>query len=319
MEYGRYVGRVGALAVALGIGVAVANGGVANATTDPDPSQDASEAGNLDTGTPPADNSETNTPEGPETPPVVINRVEQNGNEGATHRRVKPRVMFLDILRGANILGARRPAGQDPAPVKQPDDSEELVPVVDPGTGGTVAKLTAPTGSDPVKQVVSAPRALQRTIAAIIANPQTKDHAISQTAGADQAGGSHRHLRHPVEAPSRHDYRSFDPRCADTRTTAVASVTDTHHLEPAVVCRSSAGEFPPSSPLAPIGRLLEFVYAGLRRVDHQLFNQSPTGTALISGEDPVTHEQLGTDPKTGVVTGRVVGVDPDDAVVYRNR
>ena len=29
MEYGRYVGRVGALAVALGIGVAVANGGVA--------------------------------------------------------------------------------------------------------------------------------------------------------------------------------------------------------------------------------------------------------------------------------------------------
>lgn len=62
--------------------------------------------------------------------------------------------------------------------------------------------------------------------------------------------------------------------------------------------------FPPGSPLAPVGQLLEFVYAGLRRIDHQLFNQAPQESVLV--QDP--------DPKTGVINGRVA-YDPDDPLV----
>ncbi len=71
--------------------------------------------------------------------------------------------------------------------------------------------------------------------------------------------------------------------------------------------------FPPSSPLAPIGRLLEFVYAGLRRFDHQLFNQAPVATSQPISEEEA--EEFGTDPTTGVVTGRVA-YDPDDELEF---
>jgi YVTN family beta-propeller protein len=301
MGYAQYVGRVGALAVALGIGVAVANGGVASATTDPDADPGAAQGGEQNPDTPTVGDPGTDTPQnpyGPETPPVGINGVEQNGNEAATtHRRVKPRVMILDILRGANLLGARGAADQD--------------------DGGTVAKLTAPTGSDPGRQVVAVPRALQRTIAAIAVPPKPKiapstkvlPGPIKPAAGVDNLATLTQLQAATTTGPSTLDAPTpAPPQSRPSPTRIILSLLSSVGLRPE--------NFPPSSPLAPIGRLLEFVYAGLRRVDHQLFNQAPTGTALTSGEDPVTHEQLGTDPKTGVVTGRIVGVDPDDALVY---
>ncbi len=123
-------------------------------------------------------------PDGPETPPVAINGVEQNGNEGATtQRRIKPRVMILDILRGANVLGARRPADQDP--VKQPSgnqDEQEEQQGLDLTAGGSIAKSIAPVGSSPVNQVVAVPRTLQRTIAAITAPAATQDDAVTTCA-----------------------------------------------------------------------------------------------------------------------------------------
>ena len=175
MGYGQYVGRVGALAVALGIGVAVANGGVAHATTDPDPNQDTTQTGqNADDST--AENSGTGISagaEGPETPTVVVNGVEQNDNDGTTtQRRVKPRVMILDVLRGANILGARR--ADDVDRVEQPKDYRHSPqqPELNPDAGGASAKLTTPPGNAPAKQAAAGPRVLQQTLAAIA--PQSK-------------------------------------------------------------------------------------------------------------------------------------------------
>ena len=85
------------------------------------------------------------------------------------------------------------------------------------------------------------------------------------------------------------------------------------HLLNAIGLRPEA--FPPGSPLAPLGSLLEFVYAGLRRIDHRLFNEAPTTTTLVNGVDPYTGAQLGTDPTTGVITGRVA-YDPDDLLQF---
>ena len=85
--------------------------------------------------------------------------------------------MILDILRGANVLGARRPADQDP--VKQPsgnqDEQEDQQQSLDLTVGGSAAKSVAPVGSSPVNQVVAVARTLQRTIAAITAPPQRED------------------------------------------------------------------------------------------------------------------------------------------------
>ncbi len=164
--------------MALGIGVAVANGGVASAITDPDPSQDTTDAGGQNLDNPTVDNLGTETPQGPEspeTPIVVINGVDQNDNEDETpQHRIRPRVMILDVLRGANILGARRPE-QDPGTVKQPDaNDEKQQPAADLNDDVGVAKFAAPAGNDPVKQALPGPRALQRTIGAITASTQQK-------------------------------------------------------------------------------------------------------------------------------------------------
>ena len=142
------------------------------------PSQDLSDAGGQDS--PPVDNAGTDTPQGPEapeTPTVVINGVEHNDNEGGatTQRRVRPRVMIRDVLRDANILGARR-AEQNPGPAKQPDlgdEDQKQQPAGDPN-GAAVAKFAAPTGSDPGKQTLPGARAVQRTIGAITASSQQK-------------------------------------------------------------------------------------------------------------------------------------------------
>lgn len=307
MKYGRYVGRVGALAVALGIGVAVANGGVANATTDPDP-PDTSDTGNQNPENPTVDKPGTDTPqnpEGPETPPVAINGVEQNGNEGATtHRRIKPRVL-LDILRGANVLGARQPVDRNPAPVKQPDANERQGAGVEENTDGTVAKLTAPTGSDPVKQVVQAPRALQRTLAAIAAPTKPK---IAPSAKV---------LPGPTKPVTVLDSLTTQTQRQATTITGPSTLADplpppppprpspvrfVLNLLSAVGLRPEA--FPPGSPLAPVGQLLEFVYAGLRRIDHELFNQGPQESVLVQNPDSTS----------GVINGRVA-YDPDDPLV----
>ncbi len=65
--------------------------------------------------------------------------------------------------------------------------------------------------------------------------------------------------------------------------------------------------FPPASPLAPVGQILEFVYAGLRRFDHTFFNETPTATPLV----------LTNNTTTGVVTGRVATDYEGDPLVYR--
>lgn len=319
MGYGRYVGRVGALAVALGIGVAVANGGVANATTDPDPNQDTAQDGqNLD-GTP-VDNGGNDAPdgsEGPEKPRVVINGVEPNKNENnPTQRRIKPRVMVLDVLRGANVLGARRADDQNLRTVKQPvdKDDEQKQEQQKPDLGGTVAKLVAPTGNDPIKVPVPGPRVLQRTIAAITGSPQRKtaptlrvlsgavkpkivvDNLTNQTQRTTAAITGASTLADPVPAP---------PQSSPSPTRTILNLLSSIGLRPE--------NFPPSSPFAPIGRLLELVYAGLRRIDHQLYNEAPVATSQpISPEEA---EEFGTDPTTGVVTGRVA-YDPDDELEF---
>ncbi len=305
--------------MALGIGVAVANGGVASATTDPDPSQDTSDLGqNPDK--PTVDNAGTDTPQapdGPEKPTVVINGVDQNDNEDATpQRRVQPRVMILDVLRGANIFGARR-AEQNPDPVKQPGlNDEEQQPGADQKEVVVATNFAAPAGNNPVKQALPGVRALQRTIGAITASTQQKVVATKALPGPTKIATSIDTLtaqtqRQAAMITGPSTLAAPLPPPPPPRPSPVRFVLN---LLSAVGLRPEA--FPPGSPLAPVGQLLEFVYAGLRRIDHQLFNQAPTGTALVTGEDPVTHEQLGTNPTTGVVKGRIVGVDPDDALVY---
>lgn len=316
MGYAQHVGRVGALAVALGIGVAVANGGIANATTDPDADPGAAQGGDQDPGTPPVDNPGTDapeTPQGPETPGVVINGVEQNDNQGATvSRRTKPRVMILDILRGENLLGARRSVDQNPPPTK-PDADDNEQPQVVPDEGGTAVKLVAPSGSDPVKPVAPTPRFIQRTLAAISAppakpkiTPSAKGPIVKPVAALDPGTTQIQRQAATITGPSTLDAPSpAPPQSRPSPTRIILNLLSSIGLRPE--------NFPPGSPLAPIGRVLEFVFAGLRRVDHQLFNQAPVATSQpISAEEA---EEFGTDPTTGVTTGRVA-YDPDDALEF---
>lgn len=308
MEYARYVGRVGALAVALGIGVAVANGGIANATTDPDPNQDTSQEGhNLDASS--TDDNDTETQagtEGPQSPTVVLNGVEQDDDEDATtRRRVKPRLMILDVLRGANIFGARR--ADDAEPLKQPkSNQDEEQQDVDPTGGGTAAKLTAPSGSDPVKQAAADPRIFQHTIAAIAAPPKprlTPAAAVPQgpvkTAAAVVDPNQVQRQTAAITGPSALVAPPPVPALAPKPGSFVINLLSSIGLRP--------DAFPSGSPLAPIGQLLEYAYAGLRRFDRTFFNETPTATPLI----------VDTNTATGVVTGRVATDYEGDALRYK--
>ncbi|WP_123026414.1 Ig-like domain-containing protein [Mycolicibacterium stellerae] len=298
---------MGALAVALGIGVAVANGGVANATTDPDQT-DTANTGNQDPDNPTVDDPGTDSPagpEGPETPAVVINGVDHNDNEEdeTPQRRVRPRVMILDVLRGANFLGARR-TEENPGPAKQPDVGEEKQ-AADPNEVVGSAKFAAPAGSDPVKQALPGARALHQSIGAVTASTPQKIVTSKVLPGPTKTATV-------VETLTTHSQR----QAATVTGTSALAIPTVEPVAPkpghlVISLLSTIGlrpdAFPPSSPLAPIGQVLEFVYAGLRRFDHTFFNETPTATPLI----------VDTNTNTGVVTGRVATDYEGDALVYR--
>jgi YVTN family beta-propeller protein len=308
MEYGRYVGRVGALAVALGIGVAVANGGVANATEDPDPSDGSSQTGQQ--GSNPPENTPPNTDPDPSGPPTVgTEQNSQNDTDATTTpKRHRPRVMILDAMGTVTQIGSRRGAGQDPDPVKQPDvkdeEQQKQRPAGDPNSGAAVAKFTAPATSGPVKPVLPGVHEFRRTFSAITAPPVQKPAPTAQV------------LTGPTTTATVIDTLTTQTKRQAAAITAPSTLADPVPLpapKPTPVrlvlnLLSSIGlrpeNFPPGSPLAPIGQVLEFVYAGLRRIDEALFNQPPQ--AAVSVSEP--------DPKTGVITGRVA-YDPDDPLV----
>lgn len=63
----------------------------------------------------------------------------------------------------------------------------------------------------------------------------------------------------------------------------------------------------PGAPVAPVTKLLELAWVALRRVNSFFFNSTPTATVTL---DPTT--------SSSVITGRVVGYDPDgDPLEYR--
>ena len=314
MEYSRYVGRVGALAVALGIGVAIANGGIANATTDPDP---PNEPGNSDTSPSGSESTDNNpgtgnsqTSDAPDTPDTAVGADTAGGSDTqnpTTEHRQRPRVMFLDVLRGDNIarLGSRHPAASDtdsdPVERRVVDAPQRTV---DLGDGPTVADVTAPTAPAHLPPTPPTVKVLQRTLRAVTAPPQQKtDPAPKPLLNQTNTVG--------VAAPSepQAQRQAAITTLSTVPAPAVAPLTPKPgnvviNLLSSIGLRPDA--FPSGSPLAPIGQVLEFVYAGLRRFDRTVFNETPTATPLI----------IDTDTKTGVVTGRVATDYEGDALTY---
>lgn len=309
MEYGRYVGRVGALAVALGIGVAVANGGVAQASPQ-SPSGDTESPGTTPSGSPPA-GSPTNTagstapdPSDPPETKVGTEEVEENDiQDSVTRIRSRARTILIDALDRANVatLGPRRAAAQDPdpgadAPGRQVDDSSGGVPV---------NTFTAPPHNDPVQQTLPGAAALQRTLRAVTAPPQRK---LAPT---------------PSVLPSATKLAAV----ADTLTTKTQSqaVTNTDTVALVAPAESAVatpvrlvmgllsfigvqtGAVTPASPVTPVGSFLELVGAALRRIDHTFFNETPTATPLVVDQNLTT----------GVVTGTVAEDADGDPLRYR--
>ena len=309
MEYARYVGRVGALAVALGIGAAVANGGVAHATTDPDPSQDSSQNGEQDGS---GSIAPDNTPPGavdPSGTPAAGGEIAQNDNGGGTTlHRIRPKVMILDALRIANTaqLGARRAAAQDADPAKQEGSTTPQRKADNTIDGGAVAAFSAPTGGDPVKPALPEARVFHRTLGAMTTATQQRGTSSAQVlpgptktaAVINTLTDQTQRQAAMITGPSTLDAPAVPARAPKPGTFVI-------NLLSSIGLRPDA--FPPSSPLAPIGQVLEFVYAGLRRFDHTFFNETPTATPLI----------VDANTTTGVVTGRVATDYEGDALVYR--
>jgi YVTN family beta-propeller protein len=304
MDYGRYVGRVGALAVALGIGVAVANGGVAHASPK-SPSGDTDNPGANPSASPgsPSDTAGSTAPN-PSDPPETKVGTEEVANDdtqdSVTRIRTRARTILVDALDGANIA-TRNPKGTA-QPADRPRERQRANAQDASASGVTVNQLTAPSQKDSVQQASTGTAALQRTLRAVTAPPPRK------AAPAPNAA--------PTSTTVASTVDTLTTRTETQRATTTAAVSlppeaavEQQSARVAMGLLSFVGLQPgaptPAAPVAPAGSLLEFLGGALRRIDRALFNQAPRESVLVGDPNEVT----------GVVTGRVA-TDPDNALEF---
>lgn len=297
MRAGRFVGRVGGLAVALGVGVAIASGpptawadeGTSSGTDAAAPASTASEdtdgASTGTTSTEQAADASSASGSGASTPsdPVDTSVPDTSASTGASVRTAPPGTA---ISTGGADFSADEPTATPKAKRSAPKHGSKKSQRQDDSTEST---------AQPTTQVVSQPKDAE------------PDNRVAQESATPPSAGPVSTT--PTAVVATQDISaSTDVPTEPTDTVSEVALTAPVELDPLA----------PSGPLAPVDSPLELALlaVGARTRTETIDGEQTFAAAMVMSPNSaptVPTQPVGTpDPLTGVVIGTVIATDPDN-------